>query len=189
LTSWGRGAIHCAEAKFGRFARQIHVQVDNGYALPIGLESGEANWFAAQPFGGTGRLLQSNPAEYAARSFNCGEYSPIVGGIWYPDGWRTLSFRLNRLTIQGAPSFAFFMAEGGQARTLLFSSGVELLRRDAAGSLSAMRLLPFVTFSRYRRQPLLGISRLRFVLSHPSRDKTARRIGTPDARGMKMKGG
>ena len=61
------------------------VKDDNGYALPSGLESGQANWVAAQPFGGTGRLLQSNPAQYAARSFSCGEYSPIVGGIWYPD--------------------------------------------------------------------------------------------------------
>ena len=67
---------------------QDQVKDDSGYALPSGLQSGQANWFAAQPFGGTGRLLQSNPAEYAARSFSCGEYYPIVGGIWYPD-WTT----------------------------------------------------------------------------------------------------
>jgi hypothetical protein len=31
-----------------------------------------------------GRLLQSNPAEHAARSFSCGEYAVIIGADWYP---------------------------------------------------------------------------------------------------------
>jgi hypothetical protein len=58
---------------------------DKGHALPRGLESGVANWFEARQFGGTGRLLQSNPSQHEARSFSCGERGVISGGDWYPD--------------------------------------------------------------------------------------------------------
>lgn len=60
------------------------VKDDHGSVLPKGLESGEANWLEARQFGGTGRLLQSNPSQYAARSFSCGEEGVIIGSDWYP---------------------------------------------------------------------------------------------------------
>jgi hypothetical protein len=61
------------------------VKDDKGNVLPKGLESGEANWFETKQFGGTGRLLQSNPRLHAARSFSCGYYGVISGADWYPD--------------------------------------------------------------------------------------------------------
>lgn len=53
--------------------------------LPQGLQSGVADWYEARQYGGTGRLLQSNPSEYAARSFSCGYTSVIIGADWYPN--------------------------------------------------------------------------------------------------------
>jgi hypothetical protein len=61
------------------------VKDDKGNVLPMSLEGGEASWFEAQQFGGTGRLLQSNPSQFAARSFSCGYYGVVSGGTWYPD--------------------------------------------------------------------------------------------------------
>jgi hypothetical protein len=60
------------------------VKDDSGYVLPRSLQSGQANWYLARQFGGTGRLLQSNPRTYSARSFSCGIYSMIMGGVWEP---------------------------------------------------------------------------------------------------------
>jgi hypothetical protein len=64
---------------------QDRVKDDSGNTLPLGIQSGQANWSAPRGFGGTGRLLQSNPAQYAALSFSCGEYVVISGGDFYPD--------------------------------------------------------------------------------------------------------
>lgn len=61
------------------------VKDDNGNVLPKSVQRGEANWYVARQFGGTGRLLQSNPAQYAARSFSCGEHGVISGADWYPN--------------------------------------------------------------------------------------------------------
>jgi len=58
---------------------QDQVKDDNGYALPSNIQSGQANWATTGQFAGAGRLLQSNPALHAARSFSCGEYLVIIG--------------------------------------------------------------------------------------------------------------
>jgi hypothetical protein len=44
----------------------------------------QANWYLARQFGGTGRLLQSNPRTYSARSLSCGIYAAVIGGNWEP---------------------------------------------------------------------------------------------------------
>ena len=60
------------------------VKDDKGNVLTKSLRTGEASWFEAKQYGGTGRLLQSNPAEHAARSFSCGYFSVISGADFYP---------------------------------------------------------------------------------------------------------
>lgn len=61
---------------------QDQVKDNHGYTLPRSAKRGQANWFETRQFGGAGRLLQSNPAQYAARSFSCGEYIVVTGGDW-----------------------------------------------------------------------------------------------------------
>ncbi|MGO9323783.1 MAG: IPT/TIG domain-containing protein [Terracidiphilus sp.] len=61
------------------------VKDDKGYVFPKSLQSGQANWYETPQSGGTGRVLQSNPERYSARSFSCGEHSVILGADFYPN--------------------------------------------------------------------------------------------------------
>lgn len=62
-----------------------HVKDDKGNVLPKSIQSGDANWFVTRQYGGTGRLLQSNPELFAAQSYSCGEHGVIIGADWYPN--------------------------------------------------------------------------------------------------------
>jgi hypothetical protein len=45
---------------------------DSGQVLPQDISAGQLDWFTEEPQEGTGRLLQSRPAAFLARGFNCG---------------------------------------------------------------------------------------------------------------------